>query len=84
MVLAATDTVPSAVTTAVRVVGRVHHDTSNGWANTLVPVSSGFADFDVLMLFVTDNSYGSHTVKINQSDFAARQTQLRVTVIFSH
>ena len=57
VVLAAADTVSSAVTTTMWVVGSVHNDTADRWALTLVAVTAGFADLNVLVLFVADNTH---------------------------
>jgi hypothetical protein len=54
MVLTTTNTVTSTVTTTVRVINSVHNNTTNRWPNTLMTISSGLTDFDVLVLFVPD------------------------------
>jgi hypothetical protein len=71
VVLAAADTMPAAVTASVGVVGRVHNYASHAWADSLVPVSSGFADFDVLMLFVADRADRRVAIYADQPDFTA-------------
>src|SRR5882757_6817276 len=52
-----THTMTATVTTTVRVVGSIHDDTTNTWADTLVTRTASFADFDVLVLFVPNNTY---------------------------
>lgn len=62
----------AAVTTAVGVIDRIHNDTTDARTLTFVAIAAGFADLDVLVLFVADDADGRHAVLINQADFAAR------------
>lgn len=56
VVLAATDTVPTTVSSTVRVVCRVHNNSTDRRSDTAFAVSSSLANLDVLMLLVTDRS----------------------------
>ena len=66
------------------VVGGIHDDTADSWANAFMPVATRFTDFDVLMLFVTNHTQGCGAVFVNQTDFAAGQAHLRVAVVAAH
>src|SRR5579884_1663746 len=57
MVLAASNAVPTAVSTAVRVVYGIHDYASYRRPNASFTVSSGLADLDILVLFVAYNAY---------------------------
>ena len=57
------------VCTTVRVISGVHNDTTDARALTEVTVTTGFTDFDVLVLFVTDNTKAGRTHLINKTDF---------------
>jgi hypothetical protein len=56
VVLAATDTMLAAVSTSVRVIGCAHHNSPYAWSDAFVPITTSLTNFDVLMLFVTDNA----------------------------
>jgi len=84
VVLAATDTVTTTVSTAVRVINGVHDDTADGGTDAFVPVTPGFAELDVLVLFVADDAKAGGAVFIDQTDFAARQADLGVAVVAAH
>jgi hypothetical protein len=47
--------VAAAVATTVRVVSGIHNDAADAGGDALVAVTAGFADLDVLVLFVADN-----------------------------
>src|SRR5690349_12708482 len=62
--------------TTVRVVDRVHGDTTDGRANALPPHTAGLAPVDVRLLGVADLADGCAAAHVNVADFAGRQTQL--------
>jgi hypothetical protein len=74
VVLTTTDTVTATVTTTMRVVGGIHDDTADSWADALVAIATGLTDLDVLVLLVADNSETSGAIFVHQAEFAARQT----------
>jgi hypothetical protein len=63
--------VSTTIATAVRVVGGIHNYAPNCRPNSFMAGAAGFTDLYILVLFVADNSYGSHAVGINHADFAA-------------
>ena len=65
MVLAAANAVAAAVSAAMGVIGRVHNNAADGWANAFVAAAAGFADLDVLVLFVADNAEAGSAVFVN-------------------
>ena len=56
MVLTTTDTVTTTITTTMRVISGVHNHATYAWALAEVTVTTGFTDFDVLVLLVTDDT----------------------------
>jgi hypothetical protein len=58
------------ITTTVRMVDCIHMDTTDTRTNTLVAVAPGFADLDILVLFVSDDTDTSGTLKTHQPDFS--------------
>src|SRR5581483_2048922 len=74
--------VTAAVAAAVRAVGRVHDYAANSRTYTHAALSAGFADLDILMLFVANNTYSGHGFGVNHADFAAGQAYLRVIAFF--
>jgi hypothetical protein len=77
-------TVTTTVTTTMRVVGSVHDDTADRRANAHMALTAGFADLDILMLFITDGADGCHTFNINQADFTTWQTNLGIIFLFGN
>ena len=64
-------TVTTTVTTTVWVISGVHNNTTDTWALTLVAVTTGFTDLNVLVLLVADDTDDSRTFSVDQADFAA-------------
>src|SRR5688500_5238066 len=79
-----TTTVTSTVTTTMRVVGGIHNNTTDGWADTLTALATGRTDFDILMLYVTDNTDGSSCFNTEFTDFTRWHTNLSVVALFCH
>jgi hypothetical protein len=65
VVLTASDAVTPTITTTMRVINSIHNDSSNAWSDTLITVTTSFTDLNVLVLFVTDATNGSHAVFVN-------------------
>src|SRR6266496_580278 len=63
-------TMAATVTTTVRVVGGVHDNATNGWANAHATFATGRADLDVLVLLVANHTEGSHTFDTEAANFA--------------
>src|SRR4051812_23354906 len=76
-------TVSTAVAATVRVVGSVHNHAADGRADAHSTFAAGFADLNILVLLVADNSNGGHAFGIDHTDFAARQAHLGVIALFS-
>ena len=57
-------------TTTVRMVVRVHYNTSDSRTDAHVSFSAGFTDCDVAVLAVADRAYGSAAINENHADFA--------------
>jgi hypothetical protein len=76
--------VTSTITTTVWVIDCVHHNTTHAWAFAKVAVATGFADFNVLVLFIADNADTCSTDKEEFADFTARHTHLGVIAFFGH
>src|SRR5690242_5311377 len=77
-------TVSTTITTTVRVIYRVHHHTTDGRTLAQVAAAAGFTDFDVLVLFVADDTDGRGAVQVYAANFAGRQADLRVITFFGH
>src|SRR3954470_11881584 len=67
-----------ALTTTVRVVHRVHGDTTDGRADALPPHAAGLAPVDVGLLGVADLANGGAAARVDQPHFAGGHTQGRV------
>ncbi|BAS16773.1 conserved hypothetical protein [Arthrobacter sp. Hiyo8] len=66
-------------TTTVRVIDRVHGDTTDGRANALPAHTAGLTPVDVRLLGVADLADGSAAAHVNVADFTGGQTQLGET-----
>lgn len=75
-------TMPAAITTAVWVIGSVHDNAADGGANALVPCAAGFADLDVLMLFIADGTKTSGAIHMYHADLAAGEFDLSIRAFF--
>jgi hypothetical protein len=75
--------VTATVTTTVGVIGRVHNNTADTRSKAHVALTASFANLDILMLLVANNSNSSQAVKINQTHFATRQADLAVVFVFT-
>src|SRR6476469_5778768 len=62
--------------TTMRVVDRVHRDTTDGRADALPAHTAGLTPVDVRLLGVADLADGCAAAHVNVADFAGRQTQL--------
>src|SRR5215813_12083283 len=60
----------AAFTSAVWMVDRIHHDTTNGRSNSHVAGTSRFSDRDVLMIEISNLTDGRCAIHIHQSHFA--------------
>src|SRR4051812_1474927 len=63
------------LTTTVRVVDRVHGDTTDGRALALPPHAAGLAPVDVRLVGVADLADGGATAHVDTTDLAGRHTQ---------
>ena len=72
------------VTTTVRMVNCVHHNTAHTWALALVTVTAGFTDLYVLVLLVADGTDRSRAGQKKLADFAAGHAHLSVVPLFGH
>ena len=70
-----------ALTTTVRVVDRVHHDTTDGRADALPAHAAGLAPVDVRLLGVADLADGRAAARVDVADLAGRHTQLGVGAV---
>src|SRR6476619_5752465 len=70
-----------ALTTAVRVVDRVHGDTAHGRALALPAHAAGLAPVDVALLGVAHLADGRAAARVDVADLAGRHTQLRVGAV---
>src|SRR5919202_3933169 len=66
------------LTAAVRVVDRVHHDTTDGGALALPPHAAGLTPVDVGLLGVADLADGGAAAHVDVADLAGGHPQLRV------
>jgi hypothetical protein len=76
--------VSATITTAVRVIGGIHNHPADSRPDTHTALAASFTNFDVLMLFISNNSYSSHTFSINHSDFTAGQADLGIFLVFGN
>src|SRR5690349_20783725 len=67
--------------TTVRVVNRVHGDTTDGRADALPAHTAGLAPVDVRLLGVADLADGGAAAQVDVADLAGRQAQLRVRTV---
>ena len=74
----------TAVTTTVRVIGCVHHDTTNSRADTLATTATSGTNFNVLVLEVSDGSNASFSSLEDFTNFAGRHAEGCVAVFASH
>src|SRR5579859_3608021 len=70
-----------ALTTAVRVVDRVHRDAADGRALALPPHAAGLAPVDVALLGVADLADGRAAARVDVADLAGGHAQLRVGAV---
>src|SRR5579875_3316760 len=70
-----------ALTTAVRVVDRVHRDPADGRADALPAVAAGLAPVDVRLLGVADLADRGAAAGVHVPDLAGREAQLRVRAV---
>src|SRR5688572_9358496 len=73
-----------ALATTVRVVDRVHGDTTHGRADALPALAAGLAPVDVRLLGVTDLADGRAAARVDVADLARRQAELRVGAVLRH
>src|SRR5687767_13338225 len=73
-----------ALTTTVRVVDRVHGDTTDGRALALPPHAAGLAPVDVGLLGVAHLTDGCAAAHVDVADLARRHAQLRVATLTGH
>src|SRR5690606_23575081 len=64
-----------ALTTTMRVVDRVHHDTADGRALALPAHAAGLAPVDVALLGVADLADGGAAAHVDATDLTGRHTQ---------
>lgn len=69
------------LTTTVWVINRVHNNTADGWANTLVTVTTGFTKVLVAVIRVGNSANSGHAFLTNQTQLARGQADLCVTTI---
>ena len=70
-----------ALTTTVRVVDRVHGDTTDGRADALPAHAAGLAPVDVRLLGVADLADRGAAARVDVADLARGQTQLGVGAV---
>src|SRR5690606_16205845 len=70
-------------TTTVRVVDRVHDDTTHDRAFAQPAAAAGFADLGVHVVGVGDGTDGGHAGFVHQADFATGQTHLDVGTVLT-
>src|SRR5699024_10880089 len=66
------------LTTTVRVIDRVHDDTTDGWAPALPTHTTGLAPTDVDLVGVADLTDGGAAADVDATDLSGRHTQDRV------
>ena len=69
---------------AVRVVVRVHDGAADRRADAHVAGTAGLADVDVLMVDVADLADDCDAIRADETDFAGRQTDLRILRVLGH
>ena len=74
----------AALTTTVRMVVGVHDGAADGGTDTHVTGTAGLADVDVLMVDVADLADDCDAVRADETDFAGRQTDLRILRVLGH
>src|SRR4051794_21988603 len=72
------------LTTAVRMVARVHRRATNGWSSTAMSIAACLTDDDVFVIDVADLPEGGHAIQVNEPDFTGRHTNLRVIAGLRH
>src|SRR5690606_3757734 len=72
------------LTTAVRVVDRVHRDTADGGALALPPHAARLAPVDVRVLDVAHLADGGAAAHVDVADLPGRHAQLRVGAVLRH
>src|SRR5262249_5654808 len=72
------------LTTAMRVVNRVHRDTAVRWADTLPAVAPGLADGHVLVIGIAYLANRRHAVHQHLARFTGRQLQQRIVAFLGH
>src|SRR6185369_14749697 len=68
----------AAFATTVRVIDRVHGDTTNRRADTTPTLGTGFTDLAQIVLFVTDFTDGGAALDVHPTNFAGAQTDLGI------
>src|SRR5690349_10015911 len=68
----------------MRVVNRVHNNTTNAWADTLAAVTAGRTNLNVLVLDVTDGAKSGSRFKTEAANLARRQTYLSIVAFLGH
>jgi hypothetical protein len=76
--------VATTVTTTMRVIYSVHDNTTNTWALAEVTASTGFTDFDVLVLLISNNANCCSAVEVYEAYFTTRESDLSVLTLFCH
>lgn len=71
------------LTTTVRVVDRVHRDTTHGRADALPAHAAGLAPVDVRLLGVADLADGCAAAHVDATDFTGRHTQRGVAAFLT-
>src|SRR5690606_36054007 len=74
----------TALTTTVRVVHRVHHDTADARALAAPPVAAGLAPVDVGVVGVADLTDRGPVAHVHVPDLAGRHAQLRARALLGH
>ncbi len=78
-----TSTTGSALATAHRMSNRVHGHASNVWSSTTMPVSSGLADTNILMIQVSDLTNSGPALQTNHSQLTGGQGQMSPMAVLS-
>jgi len=68
----------------MRMVTRVHDRTANGRPEAHVSRSTGFTNFDIFMVDITNLAKRRHTIQVDAADFTRRHTNLRVVLGLRH
>src|SRR6185312_4208664 len=72
------------LTTAVRMVDRVHRHTTVGWANTLPAVASGLSDRHILVIGIANLANRRHALHEHAPRLAGGQLQQSVVALLRH